>query len=133
MRDPVENRGIPARFEDQKSASGAFLFEVIADNLSLLMELALITWDINRRCPEEEEVEAEDTEPHIAINGDVIILGNKDIDEFLDSVSGAIGEDIWLDSETAEELLEALEDEEVDVEFEANPNTPPGNVSEIDH
>lgn len=119
LKEAVENNGAPARFEVQKSAEGAFLFDAVADNIPLLLELALVVYSVHR--DRKKSKEEEDTEPQIVVNGDVIHLGDKDIAEFLDSLSDAIGEDIWLDPDVADELIEALDDDEAAMEFEVNP------------
>jgi len=123
LHDAIERRAVPARFEVQKSAAGAFLLDAIANNPVLIIELALIAYSIHRdrKNSEEEEGPDGDTEPQIVVNGDIIVLADKGIDQFLDSLSDAIGEDIWIEPEIAEELIEAIEDEDAQVEFDVNP------------
>lgn len=132
LQDAIERKGVPARFEVQKSAAGAFLLDAIANNPVLIIELALVVYSIHRgrKNSEEEEEPEGDTEPQIVVNGDIIVLGDMEIEELLDSLSEAIGEDIWIEPEIAEELIEAIENEDARVEFDVNPEFEDPSVTE---
>ncbi|WP_224447806.1 hypothetical protein [Haloprofundus salilacus] len=116
LKEAISEKGVPARLEVQKSAEGAFIVDVVANNIPLLIELALVAYTINRE--RKESNKEHDTTPEIVVNEMQINLKDKELPDFLEQLSDAVGENIGLDPEQAEVLMEALEDDDAKVEFE---------------
>ncbi|MFC6616121.1 hypothetical protein ACFQAS_14505 [Halopenitus salinus] len=114
LKGVVDEGNIPARFEVQKSAAGAFFLQAVAQNWVTILELAMAAWAVyeaRKARLKDSEDPAEETTPQVVIK-DTEVNVNQDIDEFLDGLLDALDKD--LDEAQRQVVIEeALEAREV--------------------
>lgn len=119
----VETFEIPARVRVKKAAEGALVLDAIVQNSPVILQLVLAIWQWRQRKNETGSTEnptekSEQTNTTIEINGDVIVIGEQDISELIDSISNSIDEKITED--TKQQLIAETKSEAQPTESEGS-------------